>query len=205
MPDSSRQRLVRLLQNAHAGERAAAFAYQGHAKSVSSATERAELEQIEADEWRHRGELRQMLTEMGEQPRGLRELWMMCIGTFISLFCRVGGWFIPMYGAGKLERGNIVEYEIAARLAFDCGLHQYVECLLDMAEVEWDHELYFRSKSESHWLWRWFPGWAPPPPRTAIRVGFRDYQAQRGAVPPRTAPTDYVPPPNAAPRDEFVA
>lgn len=187
MPDSSRQLLVQLLQNAHAGERAAAFAYNGHAKSVRSPQEREELQRIEADEWRHRKELGQMLSEMGERPRWLRELWMMCIGTFISLFCRVGGWFVPMYGAGKLERGNIVEYEIAARLAFDCGLTQYVECLLEMAELEWDHELYFRSKSESHWLWRWFPGWSPPPPRAAIRVGFRAYQAQNSADPAPSA------------------
>lgn len=183
MPDTTRLRLVQLLQNAHAGERAAAFAYQGHARSVSSRAERSEIAQIEADEWRHREALGQMLAEIGARPRWLREIWMMCVGTFISVFCRVGGWFIPMYGAGKLERGNIEEYEVAARLAFECGLTQYVECLLEMAEVEWDHELYFRSKAASHRLWRVLPGWPAPPPRAAIRASFRDYQSQAAASP----------------------
>lgn len=181
--DPTRLRLVRLLQNAHAGERAAAFAYQGHSRSVNAAEEKREIAQIEADEWRHRAELGHMLSELRVRPRWLREVWMMCVGTFISLFCRVGGWFIPMYGAGKLERGNIEEYEIAARLALDCGLPQYVECLLDMAEVEWDHELYFRTKAASHRLWHLLPGWSAPPPRSAIRASFREYQSRGTATP----------------------
>lgn len=153
---------------------------------MKSASERAEIAQIESDEWRHRESLGEMLAEMGAGPRSLRELWMVCIGTFISLFCRVGGWFIPMYGAGKLERGNIVEYEVAARLAFECGLTRYVECLLEMAEVEWDHELYFRSKASSHPWWRWFPGWPAPPPREEIRRGFRQYEALAAPEPAKS-------------------
>lgn len=94
----------------------------------------------------------------------------MLVGTVISWFCHVGGWFFPMYGAAKLERGNIVEYEVAARLARETGHDEYVESLLEMAEVEWDHELYFRTKAMSHWLWRWVPRWAPPPPRSSIRA-----------------------------------
>ncbi len=39
------------------------------------------------------------------------------IGTVIGILCRVGGWFVPMYGAGMLERPNIAEYEVAARHA----------------------------------------------------------------------------------------
>src|SRR5690606_12156361 len=112
---------------------------------------------------------------LGARPRLLREWWMMCVGTFISLFCRVAGWFIPMYGAGKLERGNIQEYEVAARLAFDCGFYRYVDCLLEMAEIEWDHELYFRTKAAGHAFWRLLPGWTAPPPREAIRTSFEDY------------------------------
>lgn len=41
-----------------------------------------------------------------------------------------------MYGAGRLERGNIVEYEIAAKLAAECGHPEMIDCLLEMAEVE---------------------------------------------------------------------
>ena len=51
-----------------------------------------------------------------------------------------------MYGAGRLERGNIVEYEEAAEFARACGREDFIDCLLTMAEVEWEHELYFRDE-----------------------------------------------------------
>jgi hypothetical protein len=76
-----------------------------------------------------------------------------------------------MYGAGRLERGNIVEYEVAARHAVACGHGEMVDCLLAMAEVEWEHEQYFRAKVAGHPLLRLFPLWPPPPPKSAIRAG----------------------------------
>ena len=45
-----------------------------------------------------------------------------------------------------------------------------MDCLLEMAEVEWDHEAYFRAKVERHALARVFKVWAPPPPRESIRA-----------------------------------
>jgi hypothetical protein len=102
------------------------------------------------------------------------ERTMRCVGTAISLFCRVGGWFCPMYGAGRLERRNIVEYEEAARAAHASGNEDMVEDLIDMAEVEWDHERYFREKAASHFLWRWFPKWTAPGTREEIRARFLD-------------------------------
>ncbi len=77
-----------------------------------------------------------------------------------------------MYGAGKLEAQNIREYEHAARLAWVAGLHAFVEPLLEMAEVEWDHERFFREKAQSHALWRFMPRWPMPLPRTEIRASF---------------------------------
>jgi hypothetical protein len=41
-----------------------------------------------------------------------------------------------------------------------------------MAEVEWDHEAYFRAKAVGHPLARFIPVWAPPPPRADIRAAF---------------------------------
>ena len=38
-----------------------------------------------------------------------------------------------------------------------------------MAEVEWEHERYFREKALTHFLARLFPMWAPPPPKEGIR------------------------------------
>jgi hypothetical protein len=83
----------------------------------------------------------------------------------------VSGWLLPMYAAGRLERRNVGEYEAAARFARLCGRDDFVDCLLTMAEVEWDHEAYFRSRVELRELARRFL-WRPLPPRAAIRASF---------------------------------
>jgi rubrerythrin len=54
--------LIVLLQKAYSAEKAAAFAYQGHAASVKDPAEKATIRQIELDEWNHR---REVLYEMG--------------------------------------------------------------------------------------------------------------------------------------------
>lgn len=102
---------------------------------------------------------------------------MWCIGAVIATLCLVGGWFIPMYGAGKLERSNIAEYEVAARLALLAGRCEWADQLLTYAEVEWDHEQYFRAKAESHFLCRVVGLWPPPPPRQQIREDFAKFEA----------------------------
>ena len=92
------------------------------------------------------------------------------IGHAIAAFCHAGGWFSPMYGAGRLEWSNIVEYEDAALFASRCGHHEMIDCLLTMAEVEWEHEKYFREKVTGHWMLRIFPLWEPAPPKETIRA-----------------------------------
>ncbi len=164
--------LIGLLQNAYSGELAAYYAYDGHWRSLSDPREIAEVQKIQQEEWEHRECIGRFLKELGATPNPRREFVFTCIGKTISLLCRIGGWFIPMYGAGKLERGNIVEYEIAARVAAKAGHPQMVEELLLMAEVEWDHELYFRQKAQSHWLRHVLWIWGPPPPRASIRTSF---------------------------------
>jgi len=89
----------------------------------------------------------------------------------LGALCRVSGWFAPMYGAGKLESRNIKEYEDAARHARGCGRADLVDCLLDMAEVEWEHEHYFRDKVLSHPFSRLVRVWPEPPPKESIRKG----------------------------------
>lgn len=118
----------------------------------------------------------ELLRALGAHPLRNRELRAVLIGRFLQAACHVIGWFAPMYGAGRLERGNIVEYENAARDALACGHEEFVPCLLEMAEVEWEHELYFRRKCEGHWLTRLFPVWAPPPPKEAIRAAYQPAQ-----------------------------
>lgn len=168
-PDAARAALIAVLQNAYSGEYAASLAYGGHAKSVSDPIERDEILAILNQELEHRALVGKMLSDLGGAPDPRKEWGMTVVGTTISLLCRIGGWFIPMYGAGKLEAGNIVEYEIAARHARDAGHPELVDCLLHMAEVEWDHELYFRRKAELSFWSRLVPMWPSPPPRESIR------------------------------------
>jgi hypothetical protein len=91
-----------------------------------------------------------MLESLGARPLRRREIKAACIGRTLGSLCHVSGWFAPMYGAGRLERRNIREYEDAARFARDCGRGDFVDCLLRIAEVEWEHEAYFRARVLSH-------------------------------------------------------
>jgi len=79
-----------------------------------------------------------------------------------------------MYGAGRLESWNIREYETAARYARDAGHDEFVDCLLTMAEVEWEHEKYFRSRVLLHSFGRRLSLWPKPLPRETIRTSFAE-------------------------------
>jgi hypothetical protein len=168
-----RTELIRVLRSACSGELAAIHAYRGHAASVSSAEEREQILVIQAEERHHRELVLGLLASLGAAPSRPRELVFSCIGRTISFLCRIGGWFIPMYGAGRLERSNIVEYEDAARHAQAIGRTDMIDCLLTMAEVEWEHERYFRERVMGHWLLRLFPIWSTPPPKETIRAPYR--------------------------------
>jgi hypothetical protein len=162
-------KLIRQLQGAYSGELAAGFAYRGHWRSVSDAAERERIRMIEAEEWHHRELVGGMLRGLGARPNAIREVGMFCIGRFLGAMCHVSGWFLPMYGAGRLERHNIVEYEDAAVFARASGHEELVDCLLAMAEVEWEHESYFRERASGHRLARVFRLWEPAPPKATIR------------------------------------
>ena len=166
----SEAKLIRVLQSAYSGELAAGYAYRGHWRSVSDPDERAHIHQIEDEEWHHRQLVGDLLKQLGARPNRIREIIFWTIGRTLGALCHVTGWFFPMYGAGKLERGNIVEYEVAARHAIECGRTDMLECLLTMAEVEWEHEFYFRHKVIGHRLLRLFPLWDPAPPKAMIRA-----------------------------------
>ena len=59
---------------------------------------------------------------------------------------------MPMYFAGRLESGNVIEYEDAAAFAKELGMNECVDDLLDMARVELEHEVYFRNVLTGHRL-----------------------------------------------------
>ena len=178
--DHGREALVRVLQHAYSGEQAAAYAYRGHWKSVSDPGDAEHIRRIEAEEWHHRELVGGLLRELGAAPDPWRERRSALVGRLIGALCHVSGWFLPMYGAGLLESRNIVEYEDAARHAVACGRAPLIECLLGMAEVEWEHEAYFRARVLSHGWSKLIPIWPAPPPRSAIRE--RYLLAGQGAV-----------------------
>ena len=147
-----RDHLIQILQGAYSGELAAGFAYRGHWKSVKNPHERAAIQKIEHEEWIHRARVGQMLSTLGGAPQKLLEAKLWVIGRTIGLACHMIGWFLPMYFAGRLESGNVVEYEVAASHAGALGLTEFEADLLEMARVEKEHELFFLSLIVGHRL-----------------------------------------------------
>jgi rubrerythrin len=169
---NSRDALIAILQLAYSGERAAGYAYRGHWHSVSDPDERREIEKIENEEWHHRALVSEMLRSLDAEPDGYREVRALFIGKTLAFGCHIVGWLLPMFGAGKLESGNVREYEVAAKHAHDCGRADLVDCLLEMAEVEWEHECYFRAKVLSHRWGKKLPLWPEVAPKESIRQNF---------------------------------
>jgi demethoxyubiquinone hydroxylase (CLK1/Coq7/Cat5 family) len=170
-----RSALVRLLQDAHAGELAAAYAYRAHWKSLRRrAWESAEIHRIEDAEWHHRSMVADMLTELHERPRRRRELLMGSIGRFFGLLCYVTGWFGPMYAAGRLEAANVKQYEQARTWATSLAYESFVDRLDGMIAEEVRHEEWFGERVRDHWL---LPivspvlGWRPPAPQESTATG----------------------------------
>jgi hypothetical protein len=92
---------------------------------------------------------------------------MWCTGRFFGLLCFVGGFFGPMYAAGRLEAMNVGQYERARDLALQLDLGAWVACLEEMRAEEDRHERFFGDQIRDHWLLR--PtravlGWTPPAP-----------------------------------------
>ncbi len=172
MTSPSPHELINILQLAYSGELAAAYAYRGHWHSVSDPEERAHIEQIENEEWHHRRLVGEMLQKLGAEANQRRERRALIIGRTLGFFCHLTGWLAPMYGAGRLESHNVREYETAARHASDCGREEFIDCLLTMAEVEWEHEKYFRSRVLIHMFGKRLPIWPEPPAKENIRESF---------------------------------
>ena len=161
-----RARLVRILQDAHAGELAAAYAYRGHWRSLRRRpAERAEIQRIEGAEWHHRALVADILRELGAAPRRPREIQMALVGRFFGALCFVGGHFAPMYAAGRLEGMNVGQYADARASAQALGLHDYVRRLDEMVVEEFRHERWFGDRVRGHLLLRPTARlfrWAPP-------------------------------------------
>jgi len=157
--EAAGRELVAILRAAYSGERAAALAYRGHWRASRDHAERAHIRQIEEDEWRHRRVVGAMLAALGERPSRLRELRSLVVGRTLEALCPLAGWMLPMYAAGRLEVSNVCAYDEAATLAAGCGREGLVPGLVEMAEVEREHERYFRSKVVRHPMGRVLRPW----------------------------------------------
>lgn len=148
--NEARRKLIHILQNAHAGELAAAFAYRGHWKSLRNPAEKEQIKKIEAEEWRHRENVRKWLDKLGAKPNAMREKIFWTIGRGLGLTCFISGWFLPMYFAGRLESQNVQEYVDAARLAKELEMSECFDEMMEMSLTENEHEEFFRRTIAAH-------------------------------------------------------
>ncbi len=160
-----RRKLVEILQYAHAGELGAARAYHGHWQAVTTPDEVEGIRRIEKEEWVHRAAVKRMLTALGGKPFFPLEMAIGTVGAVLGALCPVSGWFFPMYFAGRLEFGNVDQYEDAAYHARKLGLKEMARELHAMTATEREHELFFMNKVEGHPLLplvQWVLRWGPP-------------------------------------------
>lgn len=156
--------LADLLQMAYSAERAASFAYQGHAGSVADADIKAHIKQIEADEWLHRAEVLKLMNQYGVKVNIWYEFKYYWIGKFIGYSCYLIGWFVATYFAGRLESGNVNEYFRMKELYHSIGITEHDAILEEMGIKEKEHEVYFLEKIRTNPLLPLFEklfGWGP--------------------------------------------
>ncbi|MBK8368310.1 MAG: hypothetical protein IPL10_13080 [Bacteroidetes bacterium] len=135
--------LVDLIQMAYSAEKAAAFAYIGHAASVKNNEEKVAIKQIEIDEWNHRAEVMLLMKEYDIPVSKWYEFKFHVIGKLISGSCFVIGWFMPFYFAGRLESGNVCEYFRMKHYFNSLGVKKHDVVLYEMGMKEKEHEVYF--------------------------------------------------------------
>ena len=135
--------LVKLLQKAYSGEKAAAFAYIGHARSLRDAAAKIAVRQIEADEWKHRENVLGLMRRYEVPVSRWLEVKLHIIGRIISASCHVIGRFMPFFFAGKLESGNVCEYFVMMRHFHSLGITEHDAILYEMGMKEKEHEVYF--------------------------------------------------------------
>ncbi|HEX2606223.1 MAG TPA: ferritin-like domain-containing protein [Flavisolibacter sp.] len=155
----SHPQLVDLLKKAYSAEKAAAFAYQGHAAAVKDNEQKASIRQIELDEWNHRKEVLALMQEYQIPVSRWYEIKFHIIGKLISFSCHVIGWFMPFYFAGRLESGNVCEYFRMKQLFHALGIRKHDVLLYEMGMKEKEHEVYFLEKIRNNKLLPFFEKW----------------------------------------------
>ena len=144
--------LVDLLKKAYSAEKAAAFAYQGHAGAVKNQDEKIAIRQIELDEWNHRKEVLEIMKQYDIPVSTFYEIRFHIIGKIISASCYVIGWFMPFYFAGRLESGNVCEYFRMKQYFNSLGISEHDLILYEMGIKEKEHEVYFLEQIKTNKL-----------------------------------------------------
>ncbi|MBT5903224.1 MAG: hypothetical protein HOH58_14055 [Opitutaceae bacterium] len=145
--------LVKSLRTAYSAEKAAAFAYIGHAGSVGAGPEREHIHEIEQDEWNHRREVKVIMDRFGLPVSSWYEFKYHVIGRVIGASCYVIGHFMPYFFAGKLESGNVCEYFVMIRHFHALGITEFDDVLYEMGIKEKEHEVYFMEMiRDARWL-----------------------------------------------------
>jgi len=145
--------LVESLQRAYSAERAASFAYIGHAGSLRDPVAKAAVKQIENDEWDHRRHVLAIMQQYDIPVSRGFEIRYYFIGKLISASCYVIGWFMPYFFAGKLESGNVCEYFVMLHYFHSLGIREHDAILYAMGMKEKEHEVYFLAQiKDSRWL-----------------------------------------------------
>ena len=148
--------LITLLRKAYSAEKAAAFAYQGHAGSVRNKDEKKAIKQIEIDEWNHRREVAMMMSQYRIPISRWFEVKSYFIGKTICISCYLIGWFMPFYFAGSLESGNVCEYVRMKRLFNKLNITEHDKILYEMSIKEKEHEIFFYEKIKNNKLLPFF-------------------------------------------------
>ena len=136
-------KLVDLLRKAYSAEKAASFAYIGHAGSLSNEQERMRVREIELDEWEHRANVLEIMRQYDIPISRWYEFNYHIIGKCIGWSCYAIGRFMPYFFAGRLESGNVCEYFFMMRYFRSLGVHKHDRVLFEMGIKEKEHEVYF--------------------------------------------------------------
>jgi len=145
--------LVNSLRLAYSAEKAAAFAYVGHAGSLKDPDEVSAVQQIEQDEWDHRAHVLALMKQYDIPISRWYEIKYWWIGKTISAACYVIGRFMPYFFAGKLESGNVCEYFVMIHHFHSLDITEHDEILYEMGVKEKEHEVRFLEMiKDARWL-----------------------------------------------------
>ena len=146
-------KLVNLLRQAYSAEKAASFAYIGHAATLKDPDEKAAVRQIEQDEWEHRRHVLEIMRQYDIPISRWYEFKYHIIGKVIGYSCYLIGRFMPYFFAGKLESGNVCEYFVMLKYFHSLGITEHDEVLYQMGIKEKEHEVHFIGTiKDASWL-----------------------------------------------------